>query len=249
METTPSSEQIINNSPTPSGEMIKCGNCDYVGPGLKSGSFFTRKYKCPKCNSEFIGLKNEDGTYENQSGNNRMAILITVIVVIFVEIVIIGILSSVVLASLSTAKEKAKEAAEKANSSLTATTTSTTTVMTKNTKSGFDTSKNLSQDEVQAIVDYVKLQTTFPKEFDKNTTWLDVLAEPNLVIKYEYSIHDLDTTGFSNSLLKNFILKDACTNPDVADELLNKGVVLRYSYTVNDSTKTFDFSISKNDCK
>jgi type II secretory pathway pseudopilin PulG len=271
METIPSSEQIINdNGSMPAGEIVKCGNCDYIGPALNNRSLWAQivswiliiispfitmlyyvinpKYVCSKCKSKFVSTKDEDGVYRGQS--SAVAALLFVIIATLVSIAIVGILSSIVLASLSVAKEKGRVAAEKANSSLTATTTvSTTTVMTKNTKSGFDTSKNLSQDDVQAVVDYVKRNSKLPKEIDENTTWLSVSADQGLVIKYEYMIQGLDVSGFSSNFLKNFILEDACSNSDVKDELLDKGVVLRYKYSVKDSTKTFDFNIDKNDCK
>lgn len=108
---------------------IKCGNCGYVGEGQPARRlvfqilawccvFFaplitiiyylgTHKYKCPKCSSTFVGVKNMEGAFVGQRGGSRTA---TIIFVIIVGIAIIGILSSVVLASLNAARQKAAEA-------------------------------------------------------------------------------------------------------------------------------------------
>lgn len=112
--------------------IIKCGNCGYVGRGEKARSitvqalawlciFFaplitliyfiaTHKWKCPKCQSTFLGVKNKEGTFVGQKGGNKGVLIF---VWIIVGIAIIGILSSVVLASLNTAREKAQQATER----------------------------------------------------------------------------------------------------------------------------------------
>ncbi len=108
---------------------IKCGNCGYVGEGQLARRlvsqilawccvFFaplitiiyylgTHKYKCPKCSSTFVGVKNVEGAFVGQRSGSRTA---TIVLVIIVGIAIIGILSSVVLASLNAARQKAAEA-------------------------------------------------------------------------------------------------------------------------------------------
>jgi Zn finger protein HypA/HybF involved in hydrogenase expression len=107
--------------------IIKCGNCDYVGPGQKARSIAgqilawlcfpwitliyygtTHKYRCPKCRSTFLGIKNKDGVFVNDKKGGPLMILVYVLV----GVAIIGILSSIVLASLNTAREKAKQAQE-----------------------------------------------------------------------------------------------------------------------------------------
>lgn len=115
---------------------IKCGNCEYIGNGQKARSTWaivlawlcvvfapmvtiiyylaTSKYKCPKCKSTFLGIKNEEGKFVGQRGSagSRIALII---VCIFVGIAIIGILASVVLASLNSARSKGQDASIKAN--------------------------------------------------------------------------------------------------------------------------------------
>lgn len=115
---------------------IKCGNCDYVGIGKKGRStwaqvvvwmlffFFwpitlvyylvTHGYKCPKCDSTFIGLRSKNGSFSApKSGAGPFGILVVVII----SIAIIGILAAVVLASLNDAREAAIEASNE-NSAL-----------------------------------------------------------------------------------------------------------------------------------
>src|SRR3989344_4228961 len=111
-----------------SGTTIKCGNCGYEGPGEKARNvvfvilawlcvlfaplitiiYFlaTAKWRCPKCQSTFLGVKNKEGKFAGQRSSNGVAI----IVIVIVAIAVIGILSSVVLASLNSARMKGRDA-------------------------------------------------------------------------------------------------------------------------------------------
>jgi DNA-directed RNA polymerase subunit RPC12/RpoP len=108
--------------------VIKCGSCGYIGQGEPARTtggvilawlcvFFapivtliyfaaTHKYRCSKCKSTFLGVKNKEGVFIGKQGTSAAGIFI----IILVGIAIIGILASVVLASLNAAREKAKQA-------------------------------------------------------------------------------------------------------------------------------------------
>lgn len=109
---------------------IKCGNCGYIGPGEKNRSLIavilawfcifiapiitliyfvaTHTWKCPKCKSTFVGVKNNKGIYSGQMGGGTRWVLIILFVII--GIAIVGILSSVILASLNVARIKGQDA-------------------------------------------------------------------------------------------------------------------------------------------
>lgn len=117
------------------GAIIKCGNCGYIGVGENNRSLWakilawvcvvftplitilyfvaTHKYRCPKCKSTFLGIKNKEGVFSGQRGGANRWVFI--IIIILVGIAIIGILASVVLASLNSARSKGADASIKAN--------------------------------------------------------------------------------------------------------------------------------------
>lgn len=110
--------------------VIKCGNCGFVGKGesarrmvfkvlawsvvlfapLLTILYFvaTHKYRCPKCRSTFLGVKNEHGVFVGQRGGSFHWAMI--IVVIIVGVAIVGILASITLASLNSARRKSRDA-------------------------------------------------------------------------------------------------------------------------------------------
>ncbi len=103
--------------------IIKCGNCGYVGEAESNRSLWarilawiclfgfwiitilyfviTKKYRCPKCKSTFVGIKDKNGNFVDQKTN-----VLKVVVSIFLGIFLIGILSSIILASLNSARQK-----------------------------------------------------------------------------------------------------------------------------------------------
>lgn len=127
-------EVSINNSKS---KLIKCGNCGYEGPGEKARSklgiilawigffiswfitaayfLFTHAYRCPKCKSTFVGVKNKKGELVSQQ-RNIVVVIIVLILTLFLSIAVIGIFSSVVLASLNSARIKGADAAVKSYS-------------------------------------------------------------------------------------------------------------------------------------
>lgn len=111
---------------------IKCGNCGHIGQGESSRRkvsiilawvcvlfaplitllyfVITYKYRCPKCKSTFLGIKNKEGVFLGQkSGMGRWLF-------IFLSIFIsMGIIFSVVLASLIASRQKEDNDAVRVN--------------------------------------------------------------------------------------------------------------------------------------
>ena len=115
--------------------IIKCGNCGYIGPGEPARTitgkilawiciiiawpitaiYFlaTHKYRCPKCKSTFLGIKNREGVFTGQRGGSGKWILI--IFVILIAIAMIAILAAIVLVNVTSYTNKAKDASIEVN--------------------------------------------------------------------------------------------------------------------------------------
>ncbi len=115
------SENLIKKNNMP---VMKCGSCDYVGEAESNRSLWaqilawicllgfwiitiiyfatTRKYRCPKCKSTFIGIKDTEGKFADQKSSALKIILFAVL-----GISLIAILSTIILASLGAARQKA----------------------------------------------------------------------------------------------------------------------------------------------
>ena len=125
----------IDNTTT---AIIKCGNCGYIGPGENNRNIWakvlawlcifispmitvlyfvaTHKYKCTKCKSTFLGVKNKNGVFAGQMGGGARWVII--IIVILVGIAMISILSTIILVSLNTVRQRAKITTNNSYSSL-----------------------------------------------------------------------------------------------------------------------------------
>lgn len=103
-----------------------------------------------------------------------------------------------------------------------------------------------TEEYIRQAVKEAKTQTTFPNQIDSVTTFTDIIAEPN-AIRYQYVLHDLDTSNLSNESLKNSIIGGLCKNETMTD-IMNRGIGLEYSYAVKDTQQTFFMSFSKEDC-
>jgi len=134
-KTATSKVPVSDQTETKVETIVKCGNCDYVGhgePARSPGAVFlawvciiiawpitilyfatTHKYRCPKCKSTFLGIKNKEGVFTAPTGGNKSPVMI--FIWILLGIAIVGILSSVVLASLNTAREKGRQAQEQSS--------------------------------------------------------------------------------------------------------------------------------------
>jgi hypothetical protein len=109
-------------------DIIKCGNCDYVGQGEKNrpiwatvlawlcfvfGPMITLVYflvipkrKCPKCKSTFVGVRNKKGALTGSMSVGMMSLLIFLAVIF--TIFSISILSSINTNRLNIKKQLAQ---------------------------------------------------------------------------------------------------------------------------------------------
>lgn len=138
LKTSQTTDAVASTASAPTGDasqqvQMKCGLCNYVGP-VKRGRrvvsqilawlpmllfmwivpviyyMLTDKYVCPKCDSNILSIKNNEGVYKAQRrGNNALVIVL----VVMVGIAFVGILASVVLASLNSARDKGQDASTK----------------------------------------------------------------------------------------------------------------------------------------
>lgn len=183
---------------------IKCSNCGYEGPGKKGRRvvsqvliwmafpFFwpatlfyyliTKSRLCPKCGSDFIGIKNKEGVYKAQRSGTSPVVWVFVVLII---IAVIGILSSVVLASLNTAREKAREAS-----------------MNTTTSAEF-----LSQELKQAEA-YANSIFDLPAMVDEETRLDRIYASYDNKMNYDYTLINYTADELDWPVLKDTILPD-----------------------------------------
>jgi len=227
-------------------DIIRCGECGYEGtPESARNPLFTAlawlcilfaplitiiyfvgtdKYKCPKCQSTFLGIKNKDGKFSvgQKSAKNKPVIIL---VGVLVTIAIIGILSSIVLASLNTAREKAKSAqiAEK----------------------GWVTYHSVADKFSVLLPDYPKLdsKTGIDSGMEGITTsWhsfqTEVGGNTYFIYKYMYS-EELNITGNEDKLLESYL--NTMINSVAGNQLISS------NYTYHSTNRALDFQIKNKD--
>lgn len=102
------------------------------------------------------------------------------------------------------------------------------------------------QELIDLAVQGAKQQQIFPSEVDAATTWTGITGT-STGIRYQYTLHDIDTSSLSNLSLKNSIAPAVCSNPDTRN-LINEDISMEYSYNVKGTAQTYFFSVSKADC-
>lgn len=102
------------------------------------------------------------------------------------------------------------------------------------------------QEIINQAVSEVRASTSFPSELDEVTTWTGITGTSN-AIRYQYTLHDIDESQVSNSLLKNILAPSVCQNTDTRN-IIDVDINMEYSYAVQGSTQTFFVSVSKADC-
>lgn len=118
-----------------------------------------------------------------------------------------------------------------------------------------ETNDNLSQvsndnyskaDLINETVREIKAEMVLPSQLDEVTKLVDISAQPD-AIRYHYVLTDVDTTSLSNAYLKNFLVSDICGNADTKSLLVDHGINMEYSYTVNTGERYF-VTFTKADC-
>ena len=110
-----------------------------------------------------------------------------------------------------------------------------------------DTNESYStQDLIKKTVKEIKAEMTLPSQLDEVTRLVDITAQPS-AIRYHYILSNVDTSTISNSYLKNYLGTSICENIDTKN-LLNQGINMEYSYTVEGMTQKYFVSFSKADC-
>ena len=137
---------------------------------------------------------------------------------------------------------------ENTNANTVATTNTVTT--NTNTTQEQDTdelSGSERQEFIQEAVQSATSDITFPVEVDQVTTVTGIVATPT-AIRYEYTLHDIDESLLSDELLKNGTMPSLCQTAETRIDILDRGINMEYSYQVENSTQTYFFSVSKEDC-
>jgi len=100
---------------------------------------------------------------------------------------------------------------------------------------------------VASIVSASKEKITLPKQVDENTTMTDITAE-GTTIRYHYLLSNIDTSGFSDELLKDSLISDVCQSESIKN-LFDQGINEEFFYRVKDSSQTFLVHFTKSDCQ
>ncbi|MDD5481964.1 MAG: zinc ribbon domain-containing protein [Candidatus Shapirobacteria bacterium] len=109
------------------------------------------------------------------------------------------------------------------------------------------TNNNYSKaDLINETVREIKAEMTLPNQLDEVTKLVDISAQTD-AIRYHYVLTDVDTSSLSNAYLKNFLVSDICGNADTKSLLVDHGINMEYSYTVNTGERYF-VTFTKADC-
>lgn len=220
-------------------DTIKCGNCDYIGPGEKNRRTFSMvlawmcvvfaplitiiyfvanpKYNCPKCKSTFVALKNKHGVYDKPRTSNVFKYAIITIV----GIAALGLISTIIAAPIQNARKKAREA--NANSWISYVSTEDSFTALLPAYPSFKKKEGIPIEGRDMTYSYHQYQTT-----DDTTSYF--------IFKYIYSekleVEDEDV------LLKSYV-KEIATAAEGSDPVS--------SFSYYDGYRSLDFSFSLKD--
>lgn len=103
------------------------------------------------------------------------------------------------------------------------------------------------QELIDQSVKGVKESTVFPMELDEVTTWIGIIGTTDSV-RYQYTLHDIDTTQVTNVVLRDMLIPAVCGNVDTK-KILDEDIKMEYSYTVRNSSQSYFVSVSRSDCQ
>lgn len=122
-----------------------------------------------------------------------------------------------------------------------------TRFLVKETVSNITTNNTPTHQElIELAVQGAKSKLTIPSELDAVTTLTGVVGTSD-AIRYQYTLHDVDTSQISNASLKSNIAPTVCQNQDTR-KLLDQSINMEYSYTVKGSSQSYLISVTKGDC-
>ncbi len=104
------------------------------------------------------------------------------------------------------------------------------------------TKADVIADTVQSVIETVE----FPVISNEVMFWTGI-SGTDTALRYHYLIHSTDVTLLTNLYLKNMLLESVCYTEEILDLLAND-INLEYSYTVENSERTFFVEINKADC-
>jgi len=244
METNSVSEDLsLGDKDEP---IIKCGSCGNISHAESARNIFftilailcifgaplitllyffgTNKYRCPKCKSTFLGVKNKEGVFVGQKGMSRgwSIFLFTIL-----GIAIVAVLSAIVLVNVTSYVNKAKEASGQ---------------QTENWQIYNSVADQFSIN----IPSYPTLDSEnniSAETGDANDTysWHSYTSEKDAVIfyiyKYIYS-YQIDTSN-KDKLLETYL--NQAVNADSNNQLISSNYIYYSSY------RALDFLIKNND--
>lgn len=92
-----------------------------------------------------------------------------------------------------------------------------------------------------------KSSTTLPYQVDNVTSLTDITSEGSS-IQYHEQIKGADTSNLTEDALRDNVKTNVCANTDTKT-LLNAGVGMEYIYTVYETGKQYQFTITQADCQ
>lgn len=99
---------------------------------------------------------------------------------------------------------------------------------------------------IERAVEDIKQTYVLPAKLDNVTTLVDITPEPG-AIRYYYVLSDMDTKALSNTSLKEYLKPTICSDNEIR-ELLNEGINMEYSYTIEGTSQTFFVTFTESDC-